>query len=69
VFVAGAYFETTLKHPIGFGEYLILAFGDVAGHAGRALRASLEDEETVREASYSYRQRRRHEDNDVEDES
>ena len=62
VFVPGSYFQTILKHPVGFGEYLTLSWlaASLATVAG-ALGASLEDEETVREASYGYRQRRRHE--------
>ena len=72
VFVPGGYFQTTLKHAVGFGEYVTLAWlaTSLATVAG-ALGASLEDEETVREASsYGYRQRRRHEDDndDAEDE-
>jgi hypothetical protein len=65
VFVPGAYFQTILKHPVGFGEYLTLSWlaASLATVAG-ALGASLEDEETVREASYGYRQRRRHEDDE-----
>jgi hypothetical protein len=64
VFVPGSYFQTILKHPVGFSEYLTLSWlaTSLATVAG-ALGASLEDEETVREASYGYRQRRRHEDN------
>jgi hypothetical protein len=71
VFVPGAYFQTTLKHPVGFGEYLTLAWlGTSLATVAGALGASLEDEETVRKASYGYRQRRRHEDdNDPEEES
>ena len=71
VFVPGGYFETTLKHPAGFGEYLTLAWlGTSLATVAGALGASLEDEETVREASYGYRQRRRHEDDEEnEDES
>jgi hypothetical protein len=67
VFVPAGYFQTILKHPVGFGEYLTLSWlaASLATVAG-ALGASLEDEETVREASYGYRQRRRHE---AEDES
>ena len=72
VFVPGSYFQSILKHPIGFGEYLTLSWlgASLATVAG-ALGASLEDEERVREASYGYRQRRRHEDDDddPEDES
>src|ERR687893_119755 len=66
VFVPGAYFQTTLKHPVGFGEYLLLAWlGTSLATVAGALGASLEDEEAVREASYGYRQKRRH---DAEDE-
>ena len=70
VFVPGDYFQSTLKHPAGLGEYLTLAWLEtsLATVAG-ALGASLEDEERVRAASYGYRQRRRHEDDESEDES
>jgi hypothetical protein len=69
VFVPGNYFQSTLKHPVGLGEYLTLSWlgASLATVAG-ALGASLEDEETVREASYGYRQRRRHDGDDPEDE-
>jgi hypothetical protein len=62
VFVPGAYFQSILKHPVGLGEYLSLSWlaTSLATVAG-ALGASLEDEETVRAASYGYRQRRRQE--------
>jgi hypothetical protein len=67
VFVPGDYFQTILRHRVGFGEYLTLSWlaASLATVAG-ALGASLEDEETVREASYGYRQRRRHENDDAE---
>jgi hypothetical protein len=70
VFVPGGYFQSTLKHPVGFGEYLTLSWlgASLATVAG-ALGASLEDEERVRAASYGYRQRRRHDDENPEDES
>ena len=70
VFVPGDYFQSTLKHPVGIGEYLTLSWlgASLATVAG-ALGASLEDEERVRKASYGYRQRRRQEeDTDSEDE-
>lgn len=63
VFVPGGYLQSTLRHPVGFGEYLILSWltASLALVAG-ALGSSLEDEDTVREAAYGYRQRRRNED-------
>jgi hypothetical protein len=68
VFVPGDYFQSILKHPVGFGEYLTLSWlaASLATVAG-ALGASLEDEETVRKASYGYRQRRRQDANDSEE--
>jgi hypothetical protein len=70
VFVPGSYFQSTLKHPVGFGEYVTLAWlGTSLATVAGALGASLEDEESVRAASYGYRQRQRHEDDDPEDES
>ena len=65
VFVPGGYLQSTLRHPVGFGEYLILSWltASLALVAG-ALGSSLEDEDTVREAAYGYRQRRRNEDAD-----
>ena len=67
VFVPSGYFQTTLKHPVGFVEYLTLAwFGTSLATVAGALGASLEDEETVRKAAYGYRQRRRSEANDRE---
>jgi hypothetical protein len=70
IFVPGGYFQSTLKHPVGFGEYLTLSWlgASLATVAG-ALGASLEDEERVRAASYGYRQRRRHDDENPEGES
>ena len=65
VFVPGGYLQSTLRHPVGFGEYAILAWltASLALVAG-ALGSSLEDEDTVQEAAYGYRQRRRNEDAD-----
>ena len=70
IFVPGGYFQSTLKHPVGFGEYLTLSWlgASLATVAG-ALGASLEDEERVRAASYGYRQRRRHDDENHEEKS
>jgi hypothetical protein len=60
ILVPGSYFQTTLKHPIGVGEFRILAWmaSSLATVAG-AIGSSLEDEETVRNVAYGYRQRRR----------
>ena len=65
----GAYFQSVLKHPVGLGEYLSLAWlaTSLATVAG-AIGASLEHEETVRAASYGYRQRRRQGDDPEEEE-
>jgi len=69
VFVPSGYFQSTLKHPVGLGEYLTLSWlGTSLATVAGALGAGLEDEERVRAASYGYRQRRRHDD-DPEDES
>lgn len=59
-FVPGSYFGTTVKHSVGFGDYVILAWmvSSLATVAG-ALGSGLEDDETVRNATYGYRQRRR----------
>jgi hypothetical protein len=62
--LAGTYFQITLKHRGGLGEYVTLPWlGTSLATVAGALGASLEHEETVRAASYGYRQRRRH-DND-----
>jgi hypothetical protein len=65
VFVPSDYLRTNLRHPVGPGDYLILAWltASLATVAG-ALGSSLEDEDTVREAAYGYRQRRRQQDGD-----
>jgi hypothetical protein len=72
VFVPGDYFQSTLRHPVGFGEYVTLAWmaSSLATVAG-ALGAGLGHEETVKEASYGYRQRHRQKEdaNDTEDDS
>jgi hypothetical protein len=68
VFVPGGYFHSILKHQVGLGEYLILSwFGASLATVAGALGASLEDEETVRGASYGYRQRRRQDAHDSEE--
>lgn len=60
---------STLRHQVGPGEYLILAWlaASLATIVG-ALGSTLEDEDTVRDAVYGYRQRRRQEEaNECED--
>ncbi|OLF16044.1 hypothetical protein [Actinophytocola xanthii] len=64
VLVDSGYFAQTLGHPVGVGSYLNLVWlcssvGIVAG----ALGSSLEDEETVRNATYGRRERERQERN------
>jgi hypothetical protein len=69
IFVPGSYFQSTLRHPISLLDYMTLAWmaSSLATVAG-ALGSSLEDEDTVRNAAYGYRQRRRQKDaSDSED--
>ena len=65
VFVPSAYFQSTLRHPVGLVKYVTLAWmaTSLATVAG-ALGASLEHEDTVRGATYGYRQRSRQNAND-----
>ena len=67
IFVSSNFFQSILQHPVGPGDYVILAWitASLATVAG-ALGSGLEDEETVREATYGYRQRRRNEPDDPE---
>ena len=60
IFLDSGFLQSILGHPVGFSDYVRLAWmatslSTVAG----ALGSGLEDEETVREATYGYRQRRR----------
>jgi hypothetical protein len=67
IFVPNSFFQSTLQRPIGTTDYVILAWltASLATVAG-ALGSGLEDEETIRDATYGYRQRRRNWTNDTE---
>ena len=70
VFVPGSYLQCTLRHPISAGAYATIAWLAVSlATLVGALGSTLEDEETVRDAIYGYRQRRRQEEdaNDSKD--
>jgi hypothetical protein len=70
IFVPNGFFQSTLQRPVGTTEYVILSWltASLATVAG-ALGSGLEDEDTVREATYGYRQRRRNWPNDSEGDS
>ncbi|MDQ3509893.1 MAG: hypothetical protein M3494_18125 [Actinomycetota bacterium] len=70
VFVQVDFLGSTLGHPVGPSDHLSLAWittspATVAG----ALGSGLEDEETVRKATYGYRQKRRNEEPEGSEES
>jgi hypothetical protein len=67
VFIPIDFFESNLQRAVGSTDYVILAWmtASLATIAG-ALGSGLEDEETVREATYGYRQRRRNKPKDPE---
>jgi hypothetical protein len=70
IFVDSGFLQSILGHPVGFSDYMILAWmatslSTVAG----ALGSGLEGEETVREATYGYRQQRRNNPDDPEGDS
>jgi hypothetical protein len=60
IFVPISFFQSILQHSVGPSDYMRLAWitASLATVAG-ALGSGVEDEETVREATYGYRQRRR----------
>ena len=60
IIVPSSLLEQKLGHPIGLSNYIVLAWlaTSVATIAG-AIGAGLEDEHTVRNATYGYRQRQR----------
>jgi Mg2+/citrate symporter len=67
IFIPLNFFESNLQRPVEATDYVILSWmtASLATVAG-ALGSGLEDEETVREATYGYRQRRRNKPNDPE---
>ena len=65
-----AYFQSTLKHPVGPGDYLTLAWlGTSLATVAGAIGSSLEHEDKVREVAYGYRQGSRNEKYASEDDS
>ena len=69
-FLESGFLQSNLGHPVGVSDYVRLAWmaTSLATVAG-ALGSGLEDEETVREATYGYRQQRRNAPNEPEDSS
>jgi hypothetical protein len=64
VLIDSDYLAQTLGHPVGVGSYLdVVWLGSSIGIVAGALGSSLEDEETVRKATYSRRERERQERN------
>jgi hypothetical protein len=66
-FLESGFLQSNLGHPVGLADYVRLAWmaTSLATVAG-ALGSGLEDEETVREATYGYRQQRRNAPNEPE---
>ncbi len=59
-FIPGGLLHETLGHPVTFWDYVTLTWiATSLATMASALGSGLEDEETVREATYGYRQRRR----------
>jgi hypothetical protein len=67
IFLDSGFLQSMLQHPVGLVDYARLAWmaTSLATVAG-ALGSGLEDEETVREATYGYRQQRRNAPDDPE---
>jgi hypothetical protein len=64
VLIDSGYLAQTLGHPAGVDSYLNLVWlSSSVGIVAGALGSSLEDEETVRKATYSRRERERQEGN------
>jgi hypothetical protein len=70
IFLDSGFMQTILGHSVGLGNYVVLAWvaTSLATVAG-ALGSGLEDAETVREATYGYRQQLRKEPDDPEGDS
>src|SRR5829696_6990418 len=66
-FLESGFLQSNLGHPVGLADYVRLAWmaSSLATLAG-ALGSGLEDEETVRDATYGYRQQRRNAPDDPE---
>jgi hypothetical protein len=66
-FLESGFLQSNLGHPVGLADYMRLAWmaTSLATVAG-ALGSGLEDEETVRDATYGYRQQRRNAPNEPE---
>jgi hypothetical protein len=67
IFLDSGFLQSILGHPVGLSDYVRLTWmaTSLATVAG-ALGSGLEDEETVREATYGYRQQRRTDPDDPE---
>jgi len=67
IFLDSGFLQSNLGHPVGLSDYVRLTWmaTSLATVAG-ALGSGLEDEETVRDATYGYRQQRRNAPDDPE---
>jgi hypothetical protein len=67
IFLESGFLQSNLGHPVGLADYARLSWmaSSLATVAG-ALGSGLEDEATVREATYGYRQQRRNAPDDPE---
>lgn len=54
--ITPAYLTSMLGHPVGLGDYLGVA---LMGTIASAVGSGLEDDATVREATYGHRERQR----------
>ena len=66
-FLESGFLQSNLGHPVGLSDYVRLAWMATSlATVDGALGSGLEDEETVREATYGYRQQRRNAPGDPE---